>query len=199
MPQAERPCPLRARSGGKTWALTVNHGTNAATMTCISAGQTGSSRSLPSWCCDLYLRVVTVVSRNRPIVNGASYKEACGFGSASRSAGSCSPPVSHSCQSLDGPQARCRCGSWWCGSSFSSPSFPSWCSSGRADESADGGPPKSCRPTPRASTGLVSPRRSTARRYARCCSRAPRRWTVSSRPTTASPARPADRPGDTPL
>ena len=50
MPQVGRPCPLRARSGGKTWALTVNHGTNTTTVTCMSTGRARTSRSPPSWC-----------------------------------------------------------------------------------------------------------------------------------------------------
>src|SRR5690349_1783462 len=35
---------------GKTGALTVAHGTNDKTMTCVTAGRAGGSRSLPNWC-----------------------------------------------------------------------------------------------------------------------------------------------------
>ncbi len=46
-----RSCPIRARSRGQTRVLTVTHETSAIAMTCISAGLTGHSRSLPSWSC----------------------------------------------------------------------------------------------------------------------------------------------------
>ena len=42
------PCPYRARSGSQTRVLTVTHETDATTVTCMTPGLAGTSRSLPS-------------------------------------------------------------------------------------------------------------------------------------------------------
>jgi hypothetical protein len=67
-------CPPRARSSSQTQTLTVLHEINAMTITCMSAGPAGSSRSLPSWGSDCCQHCCQVIARRWPPNDG------CGTG-----------------------------------------------------------------------------------------------------------------------
>jgi hypothetical protein len=75
-----RSCPIRARSKGQTRTLVVTHGTDTMVMTCIGAGLTRCSRSLPSWLCAKARMWLTAWINRIPILYEPVTSTALGLG-----------------------------------------------------------------------------------------------------------------------